>query len=241
MKKNQYKAHDQNSPGLIGHLLLILLMLSHIIFNEISGFFFQNILYGYSFIFYFILFFVTVQHYILTITQISGMDTETGETSGVLGLNKTRPYQLSSLVYRIEPQAACIALTVCWFLQIYLLKKPAPYPAALPVYPELFSVISGLLSIVTFIFFRYIGAVSKQIDCKEMSAILPYLAAAVILSAANAISIILSRYGFSWAIPGVKIAVIICNFIILFEYSIPPPAGEKGPQLRTHGGKPVRD
>lgn len=219
MMQNDSTEENHDNPGMLGHLLLILLAFCLILFNEISGFFFQNIFYSYSFIFYFLLFFITVQHYVLYTSLTNGVDTEAGGTTGTFRLNKTRQYKLSALVYRVEPQAAFIVLSICWFLQVYLLKKPALYPTALPQYPELFAVVSALLAISASVLFKYVATVSKKTGCRELSAILPYLALTVILTAANAIGIILTKFGLTWAAPFLKTVIIAFNFIILFEYT----------------------
>ncbi len=217
---NGYPIEDErDKDGVIGHLLLILFAFCLVLFNEISGYSFQDFLYSYGFVFFFVFFFVSIQHYILYMSHVRGVSFETGESTRPVPLSSIKQYRLSSLVYRIEPQTACLVLLVGWVLQIYLLRKPTPDPMPLPEYPELFSVISALLSITAFVFFRYLDSVSKRAACKELSAILPFLAASIIFAAANAIGIILSKYGFSWAFPVLRGFVITCNFIVLFEYS----------------------
>ena len=63
---------------MLGHFLLVLLAFGLVVFNEVSGFFFQNVFYGYSFIFYFILLFITIQHHVLYASQNTGADTGAG-------------------------------------------------------------------------------------------------------------------------------------------------------------------
>ncbi len=220
MNHTRSKDSDKMSPGPIGRGGLVLLSLCLLVFNEISGYFFQSTLYGFSSVFYIILFFISIEHYILFRIQHAENMLDGESKNGILMFKNSKQYRLSSLVFRIEPQTACLVLVMCWFFQIFLIKNPGS-PLLAPVnYPEVFLIFSVILSLVTFILMRYTEEFSRKIEVKELSAILPYLMVAVILTGSNALLVILSRFDLSWPLPLLKFLVILFNFIILFEFTI---------------------